>query len=123
MKHGRSALAPSYRLHKATGQARVTINGRTYYLGKHGTECDDYHLIMREDLLGPSDLINADFPREIDRETCSPPADSTTNGTIWVNMVWCHVETDVLVRAKLLGLGANFFITTYVPIPRLNRVG
>ena len=38
MKRGRSTSAPSYRLHKATGQARVTINGKTYYLGKHGTE-------------------------------------------------------------------------------------
>ena len=38
MKRGRSTSAPSYRLHKATGQARVTINGKTYYLGKHGSE-------------------------------------------------------------------------------------
>ena len=28
---------PSYRRHKATGQAVVTIDGRDYYLGKHGT--------------------------------------------------------------------------------------
>jgi integrase len=28
---------PSYRLHKATGQAVVTLNGRDVYLGKHGT--------------------------------------------------------------------------------------
>ena len=38
MKRGRSTSAPSYRLHKATGQARVTINGKTHYLGKYGTE-------------------------------------------------------------------------------------
>ena len=29
---------PSYRLHKATGQAVVTLNGREIYLGKHGTK-------------------------------------------------------------------------------------
>lgn len=29
---------PSYRLHKASGQAIVTIAGRDHYLGKHGTE-------------------------------------------------------------------------------------
>lgn len=28
---------PSYSLHKATGQARVRINGKTHYLGKYGT--------------------------------------------------------------------------------------
>src|SRR5262245_34055635 len=29
--------APGYRLHKASGQAIVTINGRDIYLGTHGT--------------------------------------------------------------------------------------
>jgi integrase len=29
---------PSYRLHKPSGQAVVRIEGRDYYLGKHGTE-------------------------------------------------------------------------------------
>jgi hypothetical protein len=28
---------PVYRLHKRTGQAVVTIDGRDLYLGKHGT--------------------------------------------------------------------------------------
>jgi hypothetical protein len=28
---------PSYRLHKSTGQAVVTINGKDIYLGRHGT--------------------------------------------------------------------------------------
>ncbi len=28
---------PSYRRHKPTGQAVVTLNGRDIYLGKHGT--------------------------------------------------------------------------------------
>jgi hypothetical protein len=30
-------LVPSYLRHKATGQARVVINGRTYYLGTFGS--------------------------------------------------------------------------------------
>lgn len=38
MKRGRSTSAPKYRLHKASGQARVTINGKTHYLGTHGSE-------------------------------------------------------------------------------------
>lgn len=29
---------PKYRLHAASGQARVTINGRTYYLGRHDSK-------------------------------------------------------------------------------------
>jgi integrase len=32
-----SFRTPSYRLHKPTGQAVVTLNGRDLYLGKHGT--------------------------------------------------------------------------------------
>jgi hypothetical protein len=29
---------PKYRLHKASGQAIVTLNGFDHYLGPHGTE-------------------------------------------------------------------------------------
>lgn len=32
------ARIPSYRLHKASGQAVVTLGGKDYYLGKHGTK-------------------------------------------------------------------------------------
>jgi integrase len=32
-----STKPPSYRLHKATGQAVVTLNRKDHYLGKHGT--------------------------------------------------------------------------------------
>jgi hypothetical protein len=38
MGRGKSLSAPAYRLHKSTGQAVVRINGKTIYLGKHGTE-------------------------------------------------------------------------------------
>ena len=34
----RPRKAPSYRLHKPTGQAVVRIDGRDFYLGKYGTE-------------------------------------------------------------------------------------
>src|SRR5947209_441581 len=34
---GKGRKLPSYRLHKPTGQAVVTLDGRDYYLGKHGT--------------------------------------------------------------------------------------
>ncbi len=33
----RKKRVPTYRLHKASGQAIVTLKGRTYYLGKFGT--------------------------------------------------------------------------------------
>ena len=29
---------PSYRLHKATGQAYIELGGRRFFLGKHGTK-------------------------------------------------------------------------------------
>jgi len=36
LKGMRSSL-PSYRLHKSSGQAVVTLDGHDYYLGLHGT--------------------------------------------------------------------------------------
>jgi hypothetical protein len=34
----RNSRTPSYRLHRASGQAVVTLNGRDVYLGLHGTQ-------------------------------------------------------------------------------------
>jgi hypothetical protein len=33
----RTSRPPSYRLHRPTGQAVVTLNGRDFYLGRHGS--------------------------------------------------------------------------------------
>ncbi len=33
----RKTQVPSYRLHKASGQARTIVNGRHIYLGKYGS--------------------------------------------------------------------------------------
>jgi len=37
MAHPKSTTPPKYRLHKPSGNAAVTIHGKQYYLGKHGT--------------------------------------------------------------------------------------
>jgi len=37
MNRRRKGEPPGYRLHKATGQAYVTINGKRHYLGRYGT--------------------------------------------------------------------------------------
>ena len=41
---------PSYRRHKATGQAVVTIGGKDHYLGKHGTAASrrEYNRLIAE---------------------------------------------------------------------------
>jgi hypothetical protein len=41
---------PSYGLHKATGQARVIINGKHIYLGKFGSPSShaEYHRLVAE---------------------------------------------------------------------------
>jgi integrase len=46
----RSKHTPSYRLHKPTGQAVVTIGGRDHYLGAHGTQesHDRYNRLIAE---------------------------------------------------------------------------
>jgi integrase len=50
-----SPKVPKYRLHKATGQAVVTINGKDHYLGKHGTLAskDKYGKLISEHLGRP----------------------------------------------------------------------
>ena len=44
------SIEPKYRLHKPTGQAVVTLEGRDRYLGKHGTKESRalYHRIVSE---------------------------------------------------------------------------
>ena len=37
MKKARKPRTPGLLLHKATGQARVILNGKTHYLGAYGT--------------------------------------------------------------------------------------
>lgn len=49
---------PSYRLHRASGQAVVTLNGRDVYLGVHGTpeSRDEYDRVIEEWLAGNRQL-------------------------------------------------------------------
>jgi integrase len=57
-----SARIPSYRLHKPTGQAVVTLNGRDYYLGGHNTAAsrDEYNRLVAEWLAGGRQLGASD---------------------------------------------------------------
>ncbi|QDV34109.1 tyrosine-type recombinase/integrase [Tautonia plasticadhaerens] len=65
----RSDRTPSYRLHKPTGQAVVTLSGRDFYLGRHGTPESraEYDRIIAEwlslgrRLPGPNDDGQADL--------------------------------------------------------------
>jgi len=45
---------PSYRLHRPSGQAVVTLNGRDFYLGKYGTAASrqTYDRLVAEWLVG-----------------------------------------------------------------------
>lgn len=53
---------PKYRLHKASGQALVQINGRRIYLGKHGSDesKEKYRRLVAEWLASPAETtVNA----------------------------------------------------------------
>ena len=52
---------PSYRLHKASGQAVVTINGKDRYLGTHGTQ-ESRELYAR--VIAEESNDNATAPRQ-----------------------------------------------------------
>ncbi len=67
----RNSSIPKYGLHKPTGQARVVLNGRDYYLGKYGSaesrrKYDQLiaawlsnNQLLPEDSSGPQDLTVA----------------------------------------------------------------
>jgi len=50
--------APKYRLHRPSGQAVVTINGRQIYLGPHGSKAStaEYDRVIGEWLAGGRQL-------------------------------------------------------------------
>ncbi len=52
----RRARVPSYGLHKPSGQARVIIDGKQVYLGKHGSpgSLDEYARVIAEHFATPS---------------------------------------------------------------------
>ena len=61
----RPKKVPSYCLHKATGQAYVTVDGRERYLGKHGSpeSQEKYARVIAERFSNPSSepVIEASF--------------------------------------------------------------
>lgn len=62
MSERRRTRTPSYRLHKPTGQAIVSLNGKIHYLGRHGTEVSlrKYDRLISEWLAGGRHLPDAD---------------------------------------------------------------
>jgi hypothetical protein len=58
MPNTSSTRTPSYRKHKGTGQAVVTLNGKDHYLGRHGTATsrDEYIRLVSEWMAGGRQL-------------------------------------------------------------------
>ena len=78
----RSLRTPSYRLHKPTGQAVVTINDKDFYLGRHGTP----ESRSKYDQLIAEWLVN---------KRCLPPASSPADGLTLNEVIlayWHFVE-------------------------------
>ena len=69
MKRRQSSSAPSYQLHKPTGQARVRIHGKDYYLGKHGSQesRQRYKLLLADKWNPQGTVIKPTLP-ETDQE-------------------------------------------------------
>lgn len=55
-----SSRTPSYRRHRASGQAVVTLHGRDHYLGKYGTAASHkrYDQLLTEWLSAGRQLFN-----------------------------------------------------------------
>src|SRR5262245_35430468 len=79
----RTLRTPKYRLHRPSGQAVVTLNGRDIYLGRHGTEESraEYKRLLAEWLTGGR-LVTA---------TSGGPSDLTVNELLLAYLG--HVDT------------------------------
>src|SRR5258708_5971840 len=77
------ARVPSYRLHKPTGQAVVTLKGTDHYLGKHGTPESRrfYDRLLAEYLA----------TRAGKTSVAAPPSDLTINELLV--SYWDHAQT------------------------------
>lgn len=62
-----SPRIPSYRFHKPTKQAVVTLNGKDYYLGQHGTadSRERYDRIVEEWLASGRRRPEAEAPADL----------------------------------------------------------
>ncbi len=69
------AKSPTYRLHKATGQACTTIRGKTYYFGRHGTAASKrkFKDLLAKYLLAPDPTT---FGEEVNKLTLAEVARS-----------------------------------------------
>lgn len=73
---------PTYRLHKPTGQAVVTIGGRDHYLGKHGSPAsrERYARLIAEQYADP-------------KPTAPPAAPTAVSVDELILRYWEHAET------------------------------
>ena len=71
MKRGRSKSAPKYRLHKRSGQAVVSINGKDIYLGKQAPR-------KANSATGPLSPITGHRPTEAPKVSIQKPNGATT---------------------------------------------
>lgn len=80
----RSVRTPSYRLHKPSGQAVVTLGGRDVYLGKFGTS----ESVAEFDRLIAEWLSNG---RNLPRLSASASSDLTTNEMLLAFVRWAEL--------------------------------
>jgi hypothetical protein len=91
---------PSYRLHKASGQAVVTLNGRDHYLGPHGSpeSQEAYRRVLQE--------VAVSNRRQLPRTPDTVSAASTINELIVA--FWHHTES-YYVKDRNLTPESGFF--------------
>jgi hypothetical protein len=91
----RKPKIPSYRLHKATGQAVVVLDGRSFYLGSYDTPASraEYDRVIAEWLANKRQSLPA--PSSPPPASHAPPATACSDLTVTELCVayWKHVET------------------------------
>ncbi len=87
----RTKKIPSYRLHKATGQAVVVLNGKYHYLGLHGSEASqaNYKRTVAEWL--QRGTVAADLPSPATALTQSATLELSVNELILGYLKYCDV--------------------------------
>lgn len=89
----RRAKAPSYRHHKPSGQAFVQLQGKRYYLGKHGTPAsrEAYSRFLAEHWARPGDP--------------APPAEVASDLTVieLIDRYWTHAQSHYRKHGEATG--------------------
>lgn len=104
---------PAYRLHKATGQAVVTLNGKCFYLGRHSTPAS----VAAYDRTIAEWLARGRIPRRDEPTQCVTIGDILDAFTAHARIYYRHPDGTPSDEFKSYGLAIRPLRTLFAALP------